>query len=87
MLFVITWEVKPEHRDEVIARFKSIKQGAHEGINIVGTWHAVTQEEGWSVAEADDSIKLGKWLHEWTDLNVNHVTPVVDNAGMREIIK
>lgn len=86
MLFVINWEVKPEHRDEVLSRFKNKKEGMHEGVKMIGAWHAITQEEGWAVAEAEDSIKLGKWLHAWTDLNVNHVTPVVDDAGMLEII-
>jgi len=86
MQFLIHWEVKPEHRNQVLERFQSKQEDAHPGVKMLGAWHAVTQEEGWAVTEAEDLVELGKWLYQWTDLNVNHVTPVVNDAQMHEIV-
>lgn len=87
MLFLIHWQTEPEHRNASARRFEKIHDGAPEGVRIVGTWHSVTQLEGWCVAEAGDAVQLGNWLHAWTDLNVNHITPVVDNEDVLKIIE
>ena len=55
-------------------------------MNVVGPWFSVTQLEGWVIAEATDAIELGKWLHDWTDLNVNHITPVVHAEDLPKIV-
>ena len=38
----------------------------------------MTLLEGWSIVEANDIADLGKLFQSWTDLNVNHITPVFD---------
>jgi hypothetical protein len=86
MLFIVHWQIKPEHRDAVMQRLKEIGNCSPEGVRVVGSWHSVTQDEGWAVAEASDPVMLGKWQLGWTDLNVNHVTPVVDDADMMKIV-
>lgn len=87
MLFLIHWQTEPEHRNASSRRFEKIHDGQPENIKIIGTWHSVTQLEGWCVAEAENGLQLGQWLHAWTDLNVNHITPVVDNEDILKIIK
>ncbi len=86
MLFAIHYEITPEHRDTVLERFLKIGDAEPEGVKIIGNWFSVTQLEGWSVVEAADSLELGALFHAWTDLNVNHITPVVDEAGMRKLL-
>jgi len=86
MLFLIHFEITPEHRDAVFERFLKIGDGEPEGVKIIGNWHSVTQLEGWAVVDAADAMELGKLFHTWTDLNVNHITPVVDEAGMRKLL-
>lgn len=86
MMFVIHWQAEPKRRDSVMKRFQKIGHGAPKGITIVASYHSVTQLEGWAIAETKDSVLIGRWLHAWTDLNVNHVTPVVDRKDMLKIV-
>ena len=86
MLFLIHWQIKPERRDAVLERFKKLRHGEPQPVKIVGAWHSVTQLEGWAIAEATDSIQIGKWLHGWTDLSLDHITPVVDDKDLLKIL-
>lgn len=85
MLFLVHWRIEPEHRNAMMKRFKEKGHGEPDGVKIIGSWHSVSQEQGWAVAEAADSLLLAKWAYTWTDLNVNHMTPVVDDEEMRKI--
>ena len=86
MLFLIHWQIKPEHRDAVLQRFQKLGHGEPQGVKIIGTWHSVTQLKGWAIAEATDSLQVGKWLHGWTDLSLDHIIPVVDDKDMLKIL-
>jgi len=86
MLFVVHFEITPAHRDAALERFLKIGDGEPEGVKVLGTWFSVTQLEGWCVVEAADAMELGAFFHAWTDLNVNHITPVVDEAAMRKLL-
>lgn len=86
MLFLVHFDITPEHRDASHERFKKVRDHVPSGMNVVGPWFSVTQLEGWVIAEATDAIELGKWLHDWTDLNVNHITPVVHAEDLPKIV-
>lgn len=85
MLFIVHFEITPEHRDLSHERFKKIGGGEPSGVKTIGPWFSVTQLEGWVIAEAADAIEIGKWLHAWTDLNVNHITPVLQAEDLANI--
>ena len=80
MRFMVHVTISPENRNENFERFKA-KQKAGDllppGIEIHSMWFAVNQLEGWTIVEADDTFALGKLLHDWTDMNVNTVIPVL----------
>ena len=86
MLFMVTYEVAPEHRDTAQERFRSVGEGLPTGVKLLGHWESVTQLEGWGIVETDDPQELFKLFHMWTNLNVNHITPVLDAEGMRKAL-
>ncbi|CCJ07756.1 DUF3303 domain-containing protein [Methylocystis sp. SC2] len=86
MLFAIYYEMTPEHRDEVLKRFQKLGDAAPEGMKVVGNWLSVTLLEGWSIVEANDIADLGKLFQSWTDLNVNHITPVFDEDAAHRFL-
>jgi hypothetical protein len=47
---------------------------------------SVTLLEGWSIVEANDIADLGKLFQSWTDLNVNHITPVFDEDAAHRFL-
>jgi hypothetical protein len=38
------------------------------------------------VAETDDIVAIGKWMRQWTNLNVNTIVPIVDSDTQRVIM-
>ena len=86
MLFMVTYEVKPELRDTVQDRFRSIGEGMPKGAKLLGHWESVTQLEGWGLVETDDPVELFKLFHKWTNLNVNHIAPVLEAKAIRKAL-
>lgn len=87
MLFVAYTKIKTENRDAVYKRFQEIGNGEVEGVKLLGTWHSLTQDENWSVLESSDAVQIAKLFHKWTDLALNHLTPVVDNDDMYKVLE
>lgn len=85
MLYVIHWYIDPGTRDEAYARFKKTGHNAPPEVKIVKALFTLHQNEGWLVVESDDHLPVGKWLHNWSDLCVYEVFPVVDEEGIRAI--
>ena len=87
MLFMVHYEIEPHNRDTSYGRIQALGgDGTPPGVKVIGTWSSVTHLEGWVVAEATDIVLIGKWMRVWTDLNVNHITPIVDPDTQREIM-
>ncbi|WP_425397430.1 DUF3303 domain-containing protein [Aeoliella sp.] len=83
---MISYKISPEHRDASQERFRTMGEGRPAGVKELGHWQSVTQLEGWALVEADDSQELFKALRVWTNLNVNQITPVLDQAGLEKAI-
>ncbi|REK19395.1 MAG: DUF3303 domain-containing protein [Planctomycetota bacterium] len=86
MLFCIHYEITPEHRDKALERFRKLGDGEPSGVRVLGNWFAVTQLEGWVIVDAADAMELAQLFHHWTDLNVNHITPVLDEDHMKKLL-
>lgn len=78
MLFMLHCSIEPRHRDENRKRLRDMRIGAPSGTEIIGSWLSVTQLEGWVVFDAPDHAAAANLFHHWTDLNVNHVTPIME---------
>ena len=86
MLFAVYYEISPEHRNEVLKRFQKFGDANPKGMKVIGNWLSVTLLEGWSIVEANDAADLGALFHSWTDLNVNHITPVFDEEAAHRFL-
>ena len=87
MLFVCTVTIDPECRDESTARL--MEHGGivvPEGVKLHGAWISLTQQEAWSVLEADSAEALMKLYEPWTDLNMHQITPVMDFADLKKFL-
>jgi hypothetical protein len=85
MKFILSWTVKPENRNESLKRLNAKDKVAGEGIRILGHWHNVNLLGGWALMEADNETSIAKLLLDWTDLNVNDVSLVIDEEERRSI--
>ena len=86
MLFVIHSKIATENRDAVYKRFQEIGNGEVEGVKLLGTWHSLTQDENWSLLESSDAVQIAKLFHLWTDVALNHLTPVINNDDMYKVL-
>lgn len=86
MLFMVSYEFHPDDRNVVQERFRTTGGLPGEGAKMVGRWHAVGGHRGFVLAETSDSIALGKWLQEWTDLLTFDVVPVNDDAQVMQVM-
>jgi hypothetical protein len=87
MLLLIHFEITPEARNNVLNRLKTSAKREPPGVKTVaGPWYSVTQLEGWGVVEAESAIALGQLMHAWTDLTVDHITPVLSAEDVLKLI-
>ena len=47
---------------------------------------SVTQLEGWRVVEAENAIALGQLMHAWTDLALDHITPILSEEDVLKLV-
>lgn len=87
MLFVCYVTIDPDARDESIARFKENGIVEPEGIKLHGAWISLTQQETWSIFEADSAEAIMDLFEPWTDLNVHQITPVMDFADLKKYVE
>lgn len=86
MLFVVHVTIAPENRDESFRRLKELGLPATKGAKLLGAWTALTQQETWSIVEADDAAAVMKLYHPWTDLNVHTITPVMTFDALKAVV-
>ena len=86
MKFHVTYEFGPESRDETQAQFKETGGLPGDGVTMLGRYHAIEGLTGFILVESDDPIAIGKWMQEWTHLISFQVVPVLDDAGISEVI-
>ena len=86
MKYMLTWTVEPKNQRESIARWKSKGPNPPPGIKVLSHYWNVNLLGGWAVVEASDHGTVAKWLIDWTDLNVNDVTPIVEDNELHATI-
>ncbi len=82
MLFMLHCVIEPENRDENLSRLRDMMIGEPGDVRVLNSWLSVTQLEGWVIFEAPSADSLVRLFHQWTDLNVNYVHPVLEVKDM-----
>jgi hypothetical protein len=86
MKYMLTWTVKPENQHESIVRWRKGGPNPPPGVEVLSHYWNVNHLGGWAVFEATDHVAVAKWLVDWTDLNVNDVTPIVDDEELHRVV-
>jgi hypothetical protein len=86
MLFMITYAFGPEVRDDVQERFKTTGGLPGPGVTMKGRWHSLNGHSGFILAESQDSVAIGKWIQEWTDLLEFDIAPVNTDQDVMQVL-
>jgi hypothetical protein len=86
MLFMISYSYGPEDRDVVQERFKATGGLPGPGVKMLGRWHALSGGGGYVVAESTDSVAIGKWMQNWSDLLTFDVVPVNTDEDVMKVL-
>jgi hypothetical protein len=86
MLFLARWQVDSEFRDRVLQRFAKTGATPPAGVRIIGRWHRADGTGGVMIMEADSMRPVAEFAYEWNDLLFVEIAPVVEDAGLVEII-
>lgn len=86
MLFMISYSFGSEVRNEAQTRFKKTGGVPGDGVKMVGRWHCVGGNNGFLLAETNDSVAFGKWMQEWTDLIDFDVMPVNNDEDVMKVL-
>jgi Domain of unknown function (DUF3303) len=86
MLFICYAVIEPQHRDESLKRLRERGTGSSDAVKLLGAWISLTQQESWVIFEADDAAAVMRLWHDWTNLNVNRIEPVMAFEDLMKIL-
>ena len=86
MHFVCYVTINPDARDESVERFMEHGVVVPEGVKLRGAWISLTQQETWSIFEADSPEAIMKLFSSWTDLNVHQIIPVMTLCKLKAFV-
>jgi hypothetical protein len=92
MKFMISWEIHPNKRQEVVAGFASMDLSAYQAqqgpsIRVVGRWHDVANGRGVLICETTDADALSAWLLKWNPVIDFSLAVVHDDAEAHALAK
>ena len=83
MKFMVTWDVHPDQRVEVMTMWSSLsaeeRADVGTGVRLIGRWHNLAEYTGVAVVEADDATALMVYLGQWNPVMDINVAPVLDD--------
>jgi len=86
VIYVATWNFKPEHRDVADARFRETGGLPPEGVKMLGRWHGIGTNKGVCVAESDDALAVARWAQKWSDLMSFDIYPALTDEDTAKVI-
>ncbi|WP_447984640.1 DUF3303 domain-containing protein [Nitrospira sp. Nam74] len=89
MKFMLSFTITPDKakRDEAIQRFLKTGGQPPKGVKLLGRWTAADFSHGFDLLESDDPRALTQFALEWSDLMEQHITPVVEDRDLLEVLK
>ena len=88
MKFMLSFTITPDKakRDEAIQRFLTTGGQPPKGAKLLGRWTAADFSHGYDLLESDDTKPLTQFALEWSDLMEQHITPVVEDTELAEVL-
>lgn len=83
MKFMVTWDVHPDRRAEILQTWASLTPGQRadvgEGVTMIGRWHNSAEYTGVAIFETDDVSALYRYLGRWNTAMDMDVAAVLDD--------
>ena len=83
MKFMVSWEVHPERRLEVLGTWVGLsaedRANVGPGVRLIGRWHNLAEYTGVAIFETDDVSALSTYLGQWNPVMDLQVSPVLDD--------
>jgi hypothetical protein len=86
MKYMLTFALKPDHRDAAIARFKATGGMPPKGAAFIGRWTAADLTGGFVLIESNDVSALTEYSLMWSDLIELKIAPVIEDAALVEVL-
>ena len=91
MKFMVTWQLHPETRLEVLNLWGSIPNAKRgdlgRGVKFIGRWHDMAAGNGVMVAETKDLGALNRYIAQWTPYMDISLVPVLDDRESGALAK
>jgi hypothetical protein len=89
MKVMLSFKIIPDKakRDEAIQRFLKTGGQPPKDAKLLGRWTAADFSHGYDLLESDDAKPLTQFALEWSDLMEQHITPVVEDRDLLEVLK
>ncbi len=91
MKFMVTWQLHPETRLEVLRTWASIpvakRSDLGRGVKFIGRWHDMVAGVGVLIADTSDLGALNRYLGQWAPYMDLNVVPVMDDRESGAIAK
>lgn len=83
MKFMVTWQLHPETRQEVVSVWASLpaaqRSNLGRGVKFIGRWHDMAAGTGVLIADTNDLGALNHYLGQWAPYMDLQVAPVMDD--------
>jgi hypothetical protein len=86
MKFMLTFTIKPEGRDEAIARFMATGGRTPKGAQLLGRWTAADFSGGFALLESYDVKALTEFTLTWSDLMQLKIVPLIEDTDLTEVL-
>jgi len=89
MKFMLSFTLTPNkaQRDEAIQRYLKTGGMPPKGVTLLGRWTAADFSHGFDLIESDDAKPLTRFALEWSDLIEQHITPVLEDQELAEVLR
>lgn len=83
MKFMVTWNIHPDKRREVMKFWCSLspeqRADAGPGVKLIGRWHNEAEFTGVGILETEDCAALSAYLMQWNHMMDMDIAPVLDD--------
>jgi hypothetical protein len=89
--FMVTWQLHPETRLEVLSAWASIptakRSDLGRGVKFIGRWHDMVAGVGVLIADTTDLVALNRYLAQWAPYMDMQMVQVMDDRESGAIAK
>jgi len=86
MLHLSIYRYTPENRKAIVARFMETGGKPPPGVKLLGRWTDLAGGRGFTLAESDDPVAVGKYFYQWNDLMSFEVVPVMNDEQLAKVL-